>query len=354
MSTTLYLENQTPVASCGFITPCELWYGKPPTYHLRVFGCLTYVHIGRERRSGKFADTAKQGIFLGYQEGHHKYRVWLPDEQRVIYSHNIVFNKLCFPWKESHPLTKRSVQADNLSDFLSSTPKLTTQGDYHHVSEAKNSLSDPAEPSSVTPGSIFPSGIVKGDQESNSAIDIVSSSNSAIDNSSSSPIAAPSPHPRAIHNISSKIDPAKILPTCTRRHATTATALQTAVLSNSDPVTYNQAISQSELDNWIASMNKEISDLEAMNVWEEFPLPPGQHALGTKWVYKSKTGLTGELLIYKFRLCAQGFSQIEGLDYLETYAPTGRLSTLQTALGIGATENLEIVHLSQRDTLHYC
>lgn len=70
----VYLENRTPIASRNFFTPYVLWYGKSPTYnHLRIFGCLAYVHIGKERRGGKFSDTAKRGIFLGYQEGHHTY-----------------------------------------------------------------------------------------------------------------------------------------------------------------------------------------------------------------------------------------------------------------------------------------
>lgn len=63
-------------------------------------------------------------------------------------------------------------------------------------------------------------------------------------------------------------------------------------------------------------------------MWDEVELPKGEHALGTTWVYKRKTGPTGELVKYKARLCAQGFSQIEGIDYGETFTPTGRLTTL--------------------------
>lgn len=92
-------------------------------------------------------------------------------------------------------------------------------------------------------------------------------------------------------------------------------------------------------------MNQELNSLEGMGVWEEVRLPKGRHALGTTWVYKRKTGPSGELIKYKSRLCAQGFSQVEGVDYLETYAPTGRLSTLRTALSISAEEDLEIIQM---------
>lgn len=74
VATAVYLENITPIASRSFKSPYELRNGKAPSYqHLRVFGCLAYVHVGKERRGGKFEDVAKRGVFLGYQEGHKNY-----------------------------------------------------------------------------------------------------------------------------------------------------------------------------------------------------------------------------------------------------------------------------------------
>lgn len=72
VSTAVYLENRTPIASRNYKSPYKLWNGKAPKYdHLCTFGCLAYVHVEKERRDGKFADTAMRGVFLGYQEGHH-------------------------------------------------------------------------------------------------------------------------------------------------------------------------------------------------------------------------------------------------------------------------------------------
>lgn len=115
--------------------------------------------------------------------------------------------------------------------------------------------------------------------------------------------------------------------------------------SDADPRTYAQALARSDSDKWVVSINRELNALEAIQVWDEVPLPKGQHALGTTWVSKPKTGPSGKLLKYKSRLCAQGFSQVEGIDYSETYAPTGRLSTLRTALSVSAKEDLEIIQM---------
>lgn len=97
--TAVYLENITPLASQNWTTLFELWHKIKPRYdHLRKFGYLCYAHVGKERRSGKFGDMAKKGVLLGYQEGKHNYQVWLINEKRVVYSHNVVFNESVFPF----------------------------------------------------------------------------------------------------------------------------------------------------------------------------------------------------------------------------------------------------------------
>lgn len=83
VNTAVYLKNLTPIASRGYLSPHELWFGEEPKYnHLRVFGCLAYVHVGKERREGKFLDTAKKGVMVGYQTSHHNYQIWLLDKKK--------------------------------------------------------------------------------------------------------------------------------------------------------------------------------------------------------------------------------------------------------------------------------
>lgn len=45
VSTAVYPENLTPILSHNFVSPYEFWHKKSPSYeHLRIFGCLAYVH----------------------------------------------------------------------------------------------------------------------------------------------------------------------------------------------------------------------------------------------------------------------------------------------------------------------
>lgn len=119
-----------------------------------------------------------------------------------------------------------------------------------------------------------------------------------------------------------------------------------ALLTTSpDPKSYAQAIKCPDSELWVEAMNRELDSLARMNVWDEVELPAGEHALGTTWFYKCKTEASNELIKYKACMCAQGFSQIKGVDYSKTYAPTGRLNTLQTCLLISAHEDLNIIQM---------
>ena len=70
--TTCYLVNRIPSSAINFKTPEELWFGKPSNYdHLRIFGCITYVHQSEE----KLEPRSIKCIFLGYPEGVKGYRL---------------------------------------------------------------------------------------------------------------------------------------------------------------------------------------------------------------------------------------------------------------------------------------
>jgi len=66
VSVVVYLKNRTPTRSIVSQTPFEAWHGKEPFLnHLRVFGCLTFVHVPKEKRK-KLDYRATPGIFVGY------------------------------------------------------------------------------------------------------------------------------------------------------------------------------------------------------------------------------------------------------------------------------------------------
>ena len=55
--------------------------------------------------------------------------------------------------------------------------------------------------------------------------------------------------------------------------------------------------------------------------------PPGANIIGSKWVLKAKKDTASNIIHYKARLIAQGFSQISGVDYNNTYEPVAKLAS---------------------------
>jgi hypothetical protein len=83
---------------------------------------------------------------------------------------------------------------------------------------------------------------------------------------------------------------------------------------------------------WKEAIKSEINTLTEMGTWVEAPLPMNKRTVGSTVVLKRKRNKDGNIAKYKARLTAQGFTQVKGIDYAETYTPVGRLHTLWTIL----------------------
>jgi hypothetical protein len=79
---------------------------------------------------------------------------------------------------------------------------------------------------------------------------------------------------------------------------------------------------------WVNAMHEELENFEKNQVWTLVEPPRDVNVIRTKCVFRNKQGENGEIVRNKARLVSQGFSQIEGLDFGETFAPIARLRPL--------------------------
>ena len=71
-------------------------------------------------------------------------------------------------------------------------------------------------------------------------------------------------------------------------------------------------------------------------------LPPGRKLVGSKWVFKKKTGSDGSVERYKARLVAQGYTQKYGTDHDETFCPVVRQESLRVLIALSVQNELKL------------
>ena len=102
-------------------------------------------------------------------------------------------------------------------------------------------------------------------------------------------------------------------------------------VSKIEPKNVNEAIDD---EYWVNAMQEELVQFERNEVWELVPKPDNVNVIGTKWIFKTKSDEHGNITRNKARHVAQGYSQVEGVDFDETFAPVARLEAIRLLLGI--------------------
>lgn len=107
------------------------------------------------------------------------------------------------------------------------------------------------------------------------------------------------------------------------------------VLTVQEPTNYKQAKTDTR---WVAAIGKELKALEENDTWELTSLPPGQKAISSKWVYKTKYNPDGTVERLKARLVIRGFDQRQGKDYKHTFSTVAKLAIVRVLIAIATAK----------------
>ena len=83
-------------------------------------------------------------------------------------------------------------------------------------------------------------------------------------------------------------------------------------------------------------MNEEYHSLIENDTWDIVPLPKGRKLFRCKWFYRTKYASDGSVERHKAQLVAKVFSQVEGIDYNETFAPIANMNFICLVLSLAA------------------
>jgi hypothetical protein len=99
-----------------------------------------------------------------------------------------------------------------------------------------------------------------------------------------------------------------------------------------EPRSPKDAMTLPQWPQWLAAM-EEMHRINELGTWELVLKPADMNIVGCKWVYKVKRDQKGDVSRYKARLVAQGFTQVPGVDYVNTFACNASLSVRPTWTG---------------------
>ena len=114
------------------------------------------------------------------------------------------------------------------------------------------------------------------------------------------------------------------------------TAANIALSAKIVPQSFNSTILQENIDFWTAGIDKEHGCLIRNKTWTLVDRTSDMHVLPCKYVFRVKNGAP------KARLVALRYRQMYGVDYLETFTPVVKLTTIRVLLAIASVLDSEI------------
>lgn len=342
--TAAYLINRLPTPVLNNKSPFELLHKKLPHYsQLRIFGCLCFASV---HESDKFASRAIRSVFIGYPADQKGYKLLNLSNHSIFTSRHVIFHENMFPYhlnihntsspsstfldwltpNQSSPFVNPVLQKDILASENSFDSPVTASP------EPQTEVSPTISPEAHTDSTLVESAIIT--QPVNTQVVPLRTSTRTVN------------HPQWWNDYQF-FHPTISKPVVNLVHQTKVTKFLVPSQVILEPQHFYQAVTQPQ---WVEAMQKELSALEQNNTWVLMPLPPGKKTIGCKWVYKVKYRSNGEIERYKARLVAKGYTQSEGIDYHDTFAPVAKMVAIRTLFAVAAAKGWILEQLDVNNT----
>ena len=320
-------------------TPYELLIGRKPNIsYFRVFGCKCYI-LKKGTRLSKFQSKCDEGFLLGYSSNSKAYRVYNKTHGIVEEAYDVEFDETNGSHNEQENLD------DVRSDGLRNAMKNMSIGDVRPREEDEDedgpSISIRVNPSTSISNDQAQQ-IVQDSSNDDSQVQDQVGSSSAPSPSTQEPIA-----PQRIHHILAKDHPVDQIMGDISKGVQTRSRIASfcehySFVSFLEPNRVDEALRDPD---WVNAMHEELNNFTRNQVWDLVERPKNYNVIGTKWVFRNKQNEDGMVVRNKTKLVAQGFTQVEGLDFGETFAPVARLEAIRILLAYACSHNIKLFQM---------
>ena len=320
------------------------WNKKSSINWLRTYGCKCWALIPKAtRKKGKYKSI--EGVFVGYFDDSKAYKVWIPRTHTLIKARDVIFDES----NHIECITIHATDEDDLPNLWTTDLPITTV-----ISTLPDNTHDNELPQLTTAADSPLTEITE--TETNNEVENNTSDKPIQSNTHDEPPKyAPKDFERGVWL---DLDN-QAYGRGKRRHAIYAafnavaqgladlehTESAFVVLEEDKPANFKEAMRSPNAEEWKVSMGKEYDNLMGYHTWELVELPPDTNVVGSRWTFRIKRdnlGLSNDL---KSQLVAQGFSQVPGINFDETYSLTIRFTSIQLILALACRYNLELQHI---------
>ena len=331
------LYNSLPHKALKGHTPEEAWSGNiPDLSRFRTFGCKVWV-MSTVKHLAKFDNRSRVGVFLGFPRHHKGYLCFFPDTNRVVVTHQPVFDEGCYPFASSglHDQflsQELSLDSEDGESDVVEAPQLHPY-DLEMLQELREVETTPKEPDM---GGVEP---WHDDRHEPGDDDLLPEQSVEVKDGGtrtrSGRVAVP-PQPYWITSPSAL--------------AINLAAVESVIKAKEvfEPKTYKEAMTCADAEEWKESIQTELSTLLANQTFEvvdKWSVPEARRIVKSKWVFRVKCDSQGNLLSRKTRLVAKGFTEIPGVDYFEVFHPVGKGVTFRLLCAKAACRQLKLFHV---------
>lgn len=305
----IWCKNRTGTKALGGKSPYEAFLDEKPNLNgVPQWGCRVWVH---DASQSKLSPRAREGRWLGYDPTSNGSRIYWPETKSLTVERSIYFDESRrFEGERSVGVENKTTATDAPADTQPTPTNFT------------NFTSSPQQPP-ITLESIPPRSQRK--RQPSAYLQRIQAGES-VDGV-----------PRGMQTNAGE---SNVVEDDYYEEYAFEAAMHEA--DGREPRSYAEATRVPEKLLWIKAMEEEEGSLVKAGTWEEVHAPKNVNIVGSKWVYKAKRDAAGNVVRYKARLVAQGFSQVEGVDYTDTYAPVTKLPTIRTVLAMAARLDLEL------------
>lgn len=308
LDTAAHIRNKCPSKAVNHQVPETLWLNREAKIdYLRVYGCRAWAVQRRQRRKTKLDPKAVECILVGYPEGVKGYKLWDMKNDEFFLSRDVVFDEGVFPCKsETVETVTEPVTAESCND--------------DGIVVINLEVNDEDEAPKETP--------IREPEQQEVACQCANRDEELVDEAGQVEDEVEQ-LPRRSQRLANKPRP---------NYCYTVTQADAIP----DPITLEEALSMPDGNYWQEAIDEELGNLERNGTWEIVPRPRDQGVVKCKWIFRKKYDENGNLQRYKARLVACGYSQVQGIDFNETYSPVIKMKSIRILLAVAIERDWKI------------